>query len=130
MASLQWPPYIEPIEDEDAMVHYYQAIDREVDMPIFIQNHTRGSELSIDTVVRLINEVEHIEYVKEEVFPPTHMITGLIEQAGPKLKGVFGGASGRYLLLEHPRGVAGQMPGCHINRCRWCACGMPWKLET
>ncbi len=62
-------PYIEPIEDEDAMVHYYQAIDREVDMPIFIQNHTRGSELSIDTVVRLINEVEHIEYVKEEVFP-------------------------------------------------------------
>ncbi len=33
------------------------------------------------------------------------MITDLIEQAGPKLKGVFGGASGRYLLLEHPRGV-------------------------
>ena len=108
-------PYIEPIEDEDAMVHYYQAIDREVDIPIFIQNHLRGSELSIDTVVRLINEVEHIEYVKEEVFPPTHMATGLIEQAGPKLKGVFGGASGRYLLLEHPRGVAGQMPGCHIT---------------
>ena len=108
-------PYIEPIEDEDAMVRYYQGIDREVDMPIFIQNHTRGSELSIDTVVRLINEVEHIEYVKEETFPPTHMATGLIEQAGPKLKGVFGGASGRYLLLEHPRGVAGQMPGCHIT---------------
>ena len=37
------------------------------------------------------------------------------EQAGPKLKGVFGGAGGRYLLLEHPRGVAGQMPGCHVT---------------
>ena len=35
--------------------------------------------------------------------------------APPRLKGVFGGAGGRYLLLEHPRGVAGQMPGCHIT---------------
>ena len=108
-------PYVEPIEDEDAMVRYYQAIDREVDVPIFIQNHIRGSELSIDTMVRLIREVEHIKYVKEETFPTTHMTTGLIAQAGPKLKGVFGGASGRYLLLEHPRGAAGQMPGCHIT---------------
>ena len=107
-------PYVEAIEDEDAMVHYFQAIDREVNMPIFIQNHIRGSELSIDAMARLIREVEHIEYVKEESFPATHMTTGLIERAGPKLKGVFGGASGRYLLLEHPRGGAGQMPGCHI----------------
>ncbi len=107
-------PYVEPIEDEDAMVRYFQAIDREVDVPIFIQNHIRGSELSIDAMARLIREVEHIEYVKEESFPATHMTTGLIERAGPKLKGVFGGASGRYLLLEYPRGGAGQMPGCHI----------------
>lgn len=107
-------PYVEAIEDEDAMVRYFQAIDREVNMPIFIQNHIRGSELSIDAMARLIREVEHIEYVKEESFPATHMTTGLIERAGPKLKGVFGGASGRYLLLEHPRGGAGQMPGCHI----------------
>ena len=107
-------PYVEPIEDEDAMVRYFQAIDREVDVPIFIQNHIRGSELSIDAMARLIREVEHIEYVKEESFPATHMTTGLIERAGAKLKGVFGGASGRYLLLEYPRGGAGQMPGCHI----------------
>lgn len=107
-------PYVEAIEDEDAMVRYFHAIDREVNMPIFIQNHIRGSELSIDAMARLIREVEHIEYVKEESFPATHMTTGLIERAGPKLKGVFGGASGRYLLLEHPRGGAGQMPGCHI----------------
>ncbi len=108
-------PYVEALEDEDAVVRYYRAIDREVDVPIFIQNHVRGSELSIGTMVRLIDEVEHVEYVKEETFPATHMLTGLIARAGPKLKGVFGGASGRYLLLEHPRGVAGQMPGCHIT---------------
>ena len=66
-------------------------------------------------MVRLINEVAHVEYVKEETFPVTHMITELIDQSGPKLKGGFGGAGGRYLLFEHPRGVAGQMPGCHVT---------------
>lgn len=47
--------------------------------------------------------------------PVTHKIGQLMEVAAPKLKGVFGGAGGRYLLLEHPRGVAGQMPGCHVT---------------
>jgi 4-hydroxy-tetrahydrodipicolinate synthase len=66
-------------------------------------------------MVRILNEVEHVEYVKEETFPVTHMISGLIEGGGDKLKGVFGGAGGRYLIQEHPRGVAGQMPGCHVT---------------
>ena len=69
------------------MVHYYQAIDKEVEVAILIQNHARGSVFSIDTMVRLINEVEHVEYVKEETFPVTHMITELVDQSGPKLKG-------------------------------------------
>ncbi len=108
-------PYVEELEDEDAVINYYRAIDSVVEVPIFIQNHARGSVLSIATIVRILNEVEHVEYVKEETFPVTHMITGLIEQGGDNLKGVFGGAGGRFLLQEHPRGVAGQMPGCHVT---------------
>ena len=108
-------PYVQELEDEGAVLHYYRAIDREVDVPIFIQNHTRGTVFSIETMIRILNQVEHVEYIKDETFPVTHKITGLMERVGPKLKGVFGGAGGRYLLLEHPRGVAGQMPGCHIT---------------
>lgn len=108
-------PYIQELEDEGAILAYYEAIDCEVDVPIIIQNHIRGSVLSVPTMVRILNEVEHADYVKEEAFPPTHYITGLIEHGGDKLKGVFGGAGGRYLLQEHPRGVAGQMPGCHVT---------------
>lgn len=108
-------PYIQELEDDGAVMRYFQTIDQEVDVPIFIQNHTRGSVFSIDTLVKLIQEVEHVEYIKEETFPVTHKITGLIKKAGPKLKGVFGGAGGRYLLQEYPRGVAGQMPGCHVT---------------
>jgi dihydrodipicolinate synthase/N-acetylneuraminate lyase len=66
-------------------------------------------------LARLVEQIEHVEYIKEETFPATHRITEALEQAGPKLKGVFGGAGGRHLLLEHPRGVAGQMPGCHVT---------------
>lgn len=108
-------PYVQEIEDEDTVVDYYQAIDKEVEIPIFVQNHTRGSVLSVDTLIRILNEVEHVEYVKEETFPVTHMISRLIERGGEKLKGVFGGAGGRFLLQEHPRGCAGQMPGCHVT---------------
>ena len=114
-AVMAMAPYVQPLGNEDAIVHYYQAIDAEVSMPIFVQNHTRGSVLSVKTLARLVNEVEHVEYIKEETFPVTHMVTQVQEACGPKLKGVFGGAGGRYLLLEHPRGVAGQMPGCHLT---------------
>ena len=41
-------PYVQQLEDEDAILNYYRAIDREADTPIFIQNHARGSVLSID----------------------------------------------------------------------------------
>ena len=41
-------PYVQELEDEQAVIRYYQAIDREVEVPIFIQNHTRGSVFAID----------------------------------------------------------------------------------
>lgn len=108
-------PYVQEVEDDDAMVRYYRAIDREVEVPIFVQNHVRGTDMSVDLLARLVEEVGRVEYVKEETFPVTHKISRLRERLGPELKGVFGGAGGRYLLLEHPRGVSGQMPGCHVT---------------
>jgi 4-hydroxy-tetrahydrodipicolinate synthase len=114
-AVIAMAPYIQKMEEEDALLEYYRGISDAVDLPIFIQNHARGSVLSAQTLVRLVHEVERVEYIKEETFPATHKLTQVLQVAGPKLKGVFGGAGGRYLLLEHPRGVAGQMPGCHVT---------------
>ena len=114
-AVIAMAPYVQELVDEAAFLEYYRGISDVVDIPVFIQNHSRGSVLSVKTMARIIQEVEHVEYIKEETFPVTHKLTQLLEVAGPKLKGVFGGAGGRYLLLEHPRGVSGQMPGCHIT---------------
>ena len=114
-AVIAMAPYVRKITDEDCLVAYYQGISQASNLPIFVQNHAVGSELSVSTLARLVREVEHVEYVKEETMPTTHKISRLIEMAGPKLKGVFGGAGGRYLLLEYLRGCAGQMPGCHVT---------------
>ncbi|NLG49307.1 MAG: dihydrodipicolinate synthase family protein [Chloroflexi bacterium] len=114
-AVIAMSPYIRKITDEGSQIAYFRSISDAVNVPIFVQNHSVGSELSVPTLVRLVREVEHVEYIKEETMPTTHQISRLLEMAGPKLKGVFGGAGGRYLLLEHPRGCAGQMPGCHVT---------------
>lgn len=115
-AVIAMAPYIRKLEDEESLLQYYRGVSDAADLPIFVQNHAVGSVLSVDTMVRLLQEVEHVEYVKEETMPATHHITQLLEMTPTnKLKGVFGGYGGRYLLLEHPRGVAGQMPGCHIT---------------
>jgi dihydrodipicolinate synthase/N-acetylneuraminate lyase len=114
-AVIAMAPYIQKVQGEPALLDYYRAISEAADLSVFVQNHGRGSALSVPTLTCLIQEVDHIEYVKEETSPATHKLTQVREAAGPKLRGVFGGAGGRYLLLEHPRGVAGQMPGCHVT---------------
>jgi dihydrodipicolinate synthase/N-acetylneuraminate lyase len=114
-AVMAMAPYVQAMFDDEAIVDYYRGISDVVDVPVFIQNHTRGSVLSAKLMARIVREAEHVEYIKEETFPVTHMVTQSLELCGPKLKGVFGGAGGRYMLLEYPRGVAGQMPGCHLT---------------
>jgi len=114
-AVIAMAPYVRKLEDGESILEYYRGISDAVDIPIFVQNHEVGSVLSVKTMVCLLQEVEHVEYIKEETMSTTHKLTQVLEMAPPKLKGVFGGAGGRYLLLEHPRGVAGQMPGCHIT---------------
>ncbi|MBM3188984.1 MAG: dihydrodipicolinate synthase family protein [Chloroflexi bacterium] len=114
-AVIAMTPYVAKIADAESIVAYFQGISDAVNIPICVQNHAVGTEMSAALLARLVREVEHVEYIKEEVMPTTHRITEVTALSGPKLKGVFGGAGGRYLLTEYPRGVAGQMPGCHVT---------------
>jgi 4-hydroxy-tetrahydrodipicolinate synthase len=114
-AVIAMAPYITKIADEDGLVAYYRAVSAAARLPLFIQNHSVGSEMSVGALARLVREVEGADYIKEETLPVTHKITALLEAKLPNLKGIFGGSGGRYMLLEYPRGVAGQMPGCHVT---------------
>ncbi|MDP6777190.1 MAG: hypothetical protein QGI83_10540, partial [Candidatus Latescibacteria bacterium] len=55
-------------------------------------------------------------YIKEETVPSTLKLTDVLKlDTDGVCKGVFGGAGGRYMVEEHRRGSAGNMPGCHVT---------------
>jgi dihydrodipicolinate synthase/N-acetylneuraminate lyase len=109
------PPYARkatPVE----IVEYYRAIAAEAQRPVWVQNHIPpiGTTMSPDFVARLVREIEWVDYIKEECWPPGHYISAELKLCGSKLKGVMGGMAGRYLLDEVRRGACGTMPACEI----------------
>jgi dihydrodipicolinate synthase/N-acetylneuraminate lyase len=112
-AVIAMPPYVR-VAPPNAIYDYFQALSRAVSIPIFVQNHDApaGTRMSAEFVAKLVGELEHVEYVKEETFPANHAIEAEIALCGPKLKGVMGGIAGRYLMDEYRRGACGSMPAC------------------
>lgn len=96
---------------------YYEALSRSVELPIFVQNHDApaGTRMSPEFVSRLVNELEHVDFIKEETLPPQHAIQEEIRLCGDRLRGVMGGIAGRYLFQEHARGACGSMPACEMT---------------
>jgi dihydrodipicolinate synthase/N-acetylneuraminate lyase len=115
-ALIAMPPYVRKASPEE-IVAYYTAISRAAPLPIFLQNFVLpiGTPMSTSLMVRLLRDVEHVEYVKEETALAPHVITELVHEAGPVLRGVMGGMAGRYLLNEFERGACGTMPACEIT---------------
>ncbi len=115
-AVIAMPPYVAKATTAGVFA-YYQAISDAIDVPIFIQNATPplGSSLSPSVLNQLVSEVGRVEYLKEEVTPTGHQITALLTMNNPKLKGVFGGAAGRFMLSELERGACGFMPACGLT---------------
>lgn len=115
-AVIAMPPYVR-VAPPNAIFDYYRQLSEAVSIPIFIQNHDApaGTRLSPEFVAKLVNELEHVDYVKEETVPPNHAIEAEIKLCGPKLKGVMGGIAGRYLMDEYRRGACGTMPACEAT---------------
>ncbi|HUB33261.1 MAG TPA: dihydrodipicolinate synthase family protein [Bryobacteraceae bacterium] len=94
---------------------YYRRIAEAGRLPVFVQDHDppAGTPMPVELLGRLCREIEQVKYLKEEASPTTFKMTAVLKTA--PWKGVFGGAGGRYLIEEHRRGCAGQMPGCHVT---------------
>jgi dihydrodipicolinate synthase/N-acetylneuraminate lyase len=115
-AVIAMPPYARAVPPSETYA-YYQAMSEAIDIPIFIQNHDApaGMRLSPELVAKLVNELPHVDWVKEETFPPGHAISAELRLCGPKLRGIMGGVAGRYLLDEYERGSCGNMPACEMT---------------
>jgi dihydrodipicolinate synthase/N-acetylneuraminate lyase len=106
------PPYVRR-PDEASVFAYYEAVAEAArDRPVIVQNAPPplGTPLSVPALVRLMERVENIRYVKEEVSPAGPRISALNQTAGGRLLGVFGGSNGLWLLNELDHGACGNMP--------------------
>jgi dihydrodipicolinate synthase/N-acetylneuraminate lyase len=115
-AVIAMPPYVRKAAGEE-IVEYFRVVAGAAELPVFIQNYQApvGTPLNAQFLGRIVREVDGVEYVKEETLPAGHVITDVLRQAGPRLRGVMGGMAGRFLLDEHRRGICGTMPACEVT---------------
>lgn len=82
--------------------------------PIILQNAATYAPLSGEQIVRLVEAVPQIEYIKEERPPGPRHIAEVHKLLGDKVKTIFGGFGGKVLPDELRRGANGSMPACEI----------------
>ena len=112
-AVIAMPPALARLSPAD-LLGYYEAISQAAQLPVCIQN-APIAPISPDLVGRLVSDVEHVHYVKEEVEPAHHNIRRRIEAGDAKVWGVFGGAGGQNFIDELARGASGTMPAPHFT---------------
>src|SRR5690242_5746201 len=112
-AVMAMPPNGNGGSSEALLLDYFEKIAA-AQLPVFVQNyHTPAdSQMSPEVVARIVREVEHVDFIKEEAFRPNQAMDTEIALAGSKLRGVMGGLAGRYMLDEYVRGSCGSMPAC------------------
>jgi dihydrodipicolinate synthase/N-acetylneuraminate lyase len=110
------PPHVLKAS-RDGVYAYYRALSEASHLPIVIQNAPPplGSALAPAFRVQLCQELEHVDYIKEETLPTGHYISAILDQREPAVKGVFGGAAARWMLPELERGACGFMPACQFT---------------
>jgi len=93
---------------------FYQTLAAATDLPVIVQNYIApvGTPMSAELLGRMCREIDHVDYIKEETTPASRQLSRSIAAAGAHCRGVFGGQGGVYLLDEHRRGAAGNMPAC------------------
>jgi 4-hydroxy-tetrahydrodipicolinate synthase len=105
------------VTEPAAVIAFFQRVAAAAgNVPIMLQNAPppAGSGLPVDVVVAVARAVPQIAYVKEEAMPSGARITQTLAHAPASLRGVFGGAGGRYITDELARGAVGTMPACEL----------------
>jgi dihydrodipicolinate synthase/N-acetylneuraminate lyase len=112
-AVISMPPSGRPVNEGEIQA-YYERLTSALEIPLFIQNHDppHGTRMSAALVSRMVRDLPHADWIKEETVPAGHAISFEIAESGPKLAGIMGGMAGRYLFDEYARGACGTMPAC------------------
>ena len=84
--------------------------------PLMLQNVPPpvGAGLDAEVLLDILKAVPAIEYIKEESLPSGQRLSTVCAGAPATLRGVFGGAGGRYITDELRRGACGTMPAIEL----------------
>ncbi|MDP6115308.1 MAG: dihydrodipicolinate synthase family protein [Planctomycetota bacterium] len=107
-AVIALPPFLSSATPEETNA-YYRAISDAAGIPVFVQHTNPG--LSPSLIARMVTDIEHVRYIKEEAGCTAHTITAVVDAVDEECWGVFGGAWGRWMISETRRGATGFMPG-------------------
>lgn len=105
------PPPL-PRPNEERLFEYYKAANEVATVPMVVQDMPAeaGTYMSPAFYARLVNELEHVEMVKQEDAPAPPKIAAIRQATNDKV-GVFGGLGGLFLFEELMRGACGTMTG-------------------
>jgi 4-hydroxy-tetrahydrodipicolinate synthase len=103
-------------QQPDAQLEYFRRVSG-AGVAIILQNAPLpiGCALAPERIAEIADAVAGVEYVKEETLPCGQRISRLLALMPTRLKGVFGGAGGRYITDELARGACGTMPACELS---------------
>ncbi len=74
----------------------------------------RGSDLTPEVMVKVVQAVPQVAYVKEETLPAGPAISHILAHCPAHLLGVIGGGGARYVLDEYARGAVAFMPAVEL----------------
>lgn len=106
-AVMALPPILSP-GSPDELRAYYAGIARAAQLPLFVQHSQAG--MDAEFLAGLVRDIESVHYIKEEMHPSAHYISGVLEALPEGSVGVLGGYYGRWMLSELARGATGFMP--------------------
>jgi 4-hydroxy-tetrahydrodipicolinate synthase len=106
------PPYTIRY-DAERTYDYIKQVAAAAQMPVMIQN-ADIAPLAPDAIVKLCSEIEHVNWVKEEVSPRHRSIGALAAKKSAYIHGIMGGGGGQYIITEHARGACGTIIACEI----------------
>jgi len=95
---------------------FYEELSKGIKSDIWIQNNKlpAGPTVPSKTLIKIINEIENVDYLKEESTNSSQVHSIVKDNCKDNLKSIMGGAGGRFIIDEYRRGSNGIMPSGHM----------------
>ena len=103
-AIISLPP--NGVNDEKALLAYYQEVGKMTGLPLFAQ---AVGPVSVDLLVEMYKTIPTMRYVKDEAGNPLERIGEIRRRTGDELK-VFSGGGAATMITEMERGFSGACP--------------------